>query len=408
MYKHRYLEPYILKLSKAFPVILLTGPRQVGKTTLLQYLGSKEPQRRSYVSLDEFAPRNLANNDPELFLERHKPPLIIDEIQYAPALLQRIKVLVDRSRKNGQYWLTGSQHFTLMQGVSESLAGRTAIIKLLGFSQGEEYGAVDTGKPFRPDRIMPPSKQAPAGIKALFNRIVRGTFPRFIHKDSPPFQAFHGSYLQTYIERDVRSIANIVNLSAFEKFLRLAAARSAQLLNLSDLARDAQIAVSTAKEWIGILEASFQVYLLKPYFHNISKRQIKTPKLYFLDTGLVCYLTGWHNAEVASQGAMAGSLLENYVISEVIKNYWHRGLEAPLYFWRTKEKEEVDLIIEESGTIFPVEIKLTMRPDNNAVKGIATIRKSGRKIGKGAVVCPAEDHYPLSSDIDVVPVSYLN
>ncbi|MDO8932332.1 MAG: ATP-binding protein, partial [Rhodocyclaceae bacterium] len=394
-------------LSKAFPVILLTGPRQVGKTTMLQYLGRKEFPRRNYISLDEFAPRNLANSDPELFLERYKPPLIIDEIQYAPALLQRLKVLVDRSKKNGQYWLTGSQHFTLMEGVSESLAGRVAIIKLLGLSQSEEYRTTDTGKTFRPDRIMPPSKKVLAGIEAFFRRIVRGTFPRFIHKDAPPIQAFHGSYLQTYIERDVRSILNIVNLSAFEKFLRLAAARAGQLLNLSDLARDAQIAVSTAKEWIGILEASFQVYLLRPYFQNISKRQIKTPKIYFLDTGLVCYLTGWHNAEVASRGAMAGSLLENYVISEAIRNYWHRGLEAPLYFWRTKEKEEVDLIIEEEGTIFPVEIKLTMRPDKNAVKGIISLKKSGRKIGKGAVVCLAEEHYPLSSDIEVVPVSYI-
>ena len=387
--------------------MLVTGPRQVGKTTLLEYLGKKETPRRNYVSLDEFGPRTLANQDPELFLERYSPPLTIDEIQYAPALLQRLKVLVDRSKKNGQYWLTGSQHFTLMQGVSESLAGRVAIVKLLGLSQGEEYKLIDNGKAFRPDRPIFLSKHRPVGTEALFERIVRGTFPTFMHKDVPPIQTFHGSYLHTYIERDVRNILNIANLSAFEKFIRLAAARSGQLLNLSDLARDAQIAVSTAKEWLGILEASFQVYLLKPYFQNISKRQIKTQKLYFLDTGMVCYLTGWHNAEVASRGAMAGSLLENYVVSEIIKSYWHRGLEAPIYFWLTKEKEEVDLIIEEEGTLFPVEIKLTMRPDKNAIKSMMRLKKISKKVGHGAVVCLAESQYPLSSDVEVVPVSYI-
>lgn len=179
------------------------------------------------------------------------------------------------------------------------------------------------------------------------------------------------------------------------------------MLNLSDFARDAQIAVSTAKEWMGILEASFQVYLLRPYFGNISKRQIKTPKLYFLDTGLVCYLAGWHNAEVASHGAMAGHLLENYVISEIIKSYWHRGLEAPLYFYRTKEKEEIDLLIEEEGTIFPVEIKLTMRPDKGMLKGMNSLRKSGCNIGRGAIICLTENRYPLTADIEAVPVAYI-
>ncbi len=406
MYLHRYLEPYIKRLTKSFPVLLLTGPRQVGKTTLLDYLGQKESPRRNYVSLDEFGPRTLANQDPELFLERYKPPLTIGEIQYAPELLGRLKVLVDRSKKNGQYWLTGSQHFQLMQGVSESLAGRVAIVKLLGLSHGEEYGVSDAGKAFRPDRIMSLPERRPIGIDPLFKRIVRGTFPKFIHKDAPPVQAFHGSYLHTYIERDLRNLLKVINLSVFGKFLRLAAARAGQLLNLSELARDAQIAVSTAKQWIGILEASFQVFLLKPYFRNIGKRQIKTPKLYFLDTGLVCYLTGWHNAEVASKGAMAGSLMENYVVSEIIKSYWHRGLEAPLWFWRTKEGEEVDLIIEEDGMLFPVEIKLSMRPD---VKGILSLKRAGKNIlGQGSVVCLSEGRYPFSRDIDIVPVSYLD
>ncbi|MGR3318633.1 MAG: ATP-binding protein [Candidatus Anammoxibacter sp.] len=407
MYKNRYLEPHIRRLTKSFPVVLLTGPRQVGKTTLLEYLGKQETPRRNYVTLDEFGPMMLAKEDPDLFLERYKPPLIIDEIQYAPGLLQRIKVLVDRSKKNGLYWLTGSQHFELMQGVSESLAGRVAVIKLLGFSQGEENNKKDTGKPFRPDKIVNKPIKNLMKIDDIFKRIVKGTYPRFIHKDSPPVQVFHGSYLQTYVERDVRSLLKVMNLSNFEKFLRLAAARTGQLLNLSGLARDAQISVSTAKEWIGVLEASFQIYLLKPYFNNIGKRQIKSPKLYFLDTGLVCYLTGWHNAEVASRGAMAGNLLENYVIAEIIKSYWHRGLEAPIWFWRTKEGDEVDLIIEEDGKLFPVEIKMSMRPDKDMISGILRLKKICDKVSHASVICLAENQYPFNKDIDIIPVSHI-
>ncbi len=407
MYKHRYLEPYIRRLSKSFPVVLLTGPRQVGKTTLLEYLGNLETPRRNYVTLDEFGPMMLAKEDPDLFLERYKPPLIIDEIQYAPGLLQRIKVLVDRSKKNGLYWLTGSQHFALMQGVSESLAGRVAVIKLLGFSQGEENNMKDAGEPFRPDKIVNKPIINLAKIDDIFKRIVKGTYPRFIHKDAPPVQVFHGSYLQTYVERDVRSLLKVINLSNFEKFLRLAAARAGQLLNLSGLARDVQISVSTAKEWIGVLEASFQIYLLRPYFNNIGKRQIKSPKLYFLDTGLVCYLTGWHNAEVASQGAMSGNLLENYVVAEIIKSYWHRGIEAPIWFWRTKEGDEVDLIIEEDGKIFPVEIKMSMRPDKNMLSGIFRLKKICDRVSRASLICLAENQYPFDKDIDIVPVSHI-
>jgi predicted AAA+ superfamily ATPase len=407
MYRHRHLEPHIKKITKSFPVILLTGPRQIGKTTLLEYLGKRETPSRNYVSLDEFGPRTLANEDPDLFLERYKPPLTIDEIQYAPGLMQRIKILVDRSKKNGQYWLTDSQHFSLMHGISESLAGRIAIIKLLGLSQGEEYRKDDSVGHFRPDKKTAHHIKKMSGPDSVFRRIVRGTFPRFIHKDAPPVQTFHGSYLQTYIERDVRTLTKVVNLAAFEKFLRLAAARTGQLLNLSELARDAQIAVSTAKEWMGILEASFQVYLLKPYFRNISKRQIKTPKLYFLDTGLVCYLTGWHNARVASQGAMAGSLLENYAISEIIKSYWHRGHEAPVWFWRTKEGYEVDLIIEAGGKLFPVEIKMSMTPDMNMAKGIQQLKKLSDNVSKGAIVCLTESEYPLNREVNIIPLSCI-
>lgn len=374
---------------------------------MLQYLREKGEQPRNYVSLDEFGPRTLANEDPELFLERFQAPLVIDEIQYAPVLLERIKVLVDRRREPGLYWLTGSQHFPLMQGVSESLAGRVAIIKLLGLSQEEEFQFPERPLPFRPDRVLTCQPRPAMGASSIFQRITRGTFPIFLHENAPPIHTFYGSYLQTYIERDVRSMANISKLMAFERFLKLAAARIGQLLNLSELARDAEISVSTAREWLNILEAGFQVLLLRPYFRNISKRQIKTPKLYFLDTGLACYLTGWRSPEVAMEGAMAGSLFENYVVTEIIKSYWYRGLEPSIWFWRTKEKTEVDLLLEEDGRLFPIEIKLTMRPQKKMVKGIEAIRRRIPAMGQGCIICPAEQRYPLTRDIEVVPVGEL-
>lgn len=407
MYKRRQLEDVILKLSKSFPVILVTGPRQTGKTTLFQYLTKKQKNKYNYVSLDEYGPLMLARQDPALFFEQYKIPLIIDEIQYAPQLLQEIKVIVDRSKKNGMFWLTGSQQFHLMHGVSQSLAGRIAILRLLGISQNEEYRNLKDKIAFRPDR---PAKNIIKRLNTadkIFHRIVRGTFPRFLHKDAPPIENFYGSYIQTYIERDVRNLQNISNLNAFEKFIKLAAARIGQLLNLSDLARDAQIAVSTAKQWLSVLEAGYLVYLLKPYYRNISKRQIKTAKLYFLDTGLACYLTGWHNPEVAMKGAMAGHLLENYVINEIVKSYWHNGRDAPLYYWRTKEKKEIDLLIEEDGKLFPVEIKMTKQPDNKSIKNIKNMFSIFSETGNASLICLTNERYPISRNINVIPASCL-
>lgn len=408
MYIRRTMERIIQESTRQFPVIFVTGPRQVGKTTLLRHLANENNQPRNYVSLDELGARQLAHEDPVLFFQHYPPPVLVDEIQYVPGLLRQIKVLVDQQPgEYGRFWLTGSQQFPLMSGISESLAGRVAILRLLGLSKIEAEGqGLSESFPFSPIRAIGHTLTA-ISVTELFEKLLQGNLPRMAHPDAPSAELYYSSYLQTYIERDVRSLLQIARLEAFDRFLRLAAARVGQLLNLSDLARDAQIAVSTARDWMELLEATFQVYRLRPYYKNLSKRQIKTPKLYFLDTGLVTYLTGWKTVETAARGAMAGQLFENHVVSELIKSYWHRGKEAPLWFWRTKDKTEIDVILEDEGTLYPIEIKLTATPTKIMVKSIIRLQDSDTSVGDGGVICLAENHRPLIRGITVIPASCL-
>jgi predicted AAA+ superfamily ATPase len=275
-------------------------------------------------------------------------------------------------------------------------------------SQGEQRALPPAAEPFRPDRVSFVEPSGPSKLLDVFERIVEGGFPRFLQPDPPPIEAFYGSYLQTYIERDVRSILNITNLAAFQRFLRIAAARVAQLLSFSDLARDVGVSVSTITEWIHLLEATFQVYLLRPYFENLGKRQIKTPKLYFRDTGLVSYLTGWRSATTAASGAMAGMLFENYVMVELLKSYRHRGREASIWFYRDKEKREVDFLIAEEGKLYPIEAKLAASPTASDAKGMQTLARQGAPLGKGAVICLIDKPAPLNPLADAVPVAAIN
>ncbi|MFA4857901.1 MAG: ATP-binding protein [Candidatus Margulisiibacteriota bacterium] len=404
MYKKRFLEEQILKLSRSFKVIYLSGPRQVGKTTLLLHLAKGKDI--NYVSLDDLSIRQLAQNDPELFLQKHPAPLLIDEVQYAPQLFPYIKINVDRSNKKGQYWLTGSQQFAIMKNVKESLAGRVGIVNLLGFSLAEERELPLLSHPFLPGKTL--IKVLPLNATKLFKRILRGAFPALSQKDAPPLTAFYNSYLQTYIDRDLRDIFSVSKITDFHRFLSLCAARTGQILNYSELAKDAGISVHAAREWINILEASFQIILLQPYYKNLSKRSIKAPKIYFLDTGLAAYLTKWKTAETLFSSTMAGQFLETFVVAEIIKSYWLRGEEAPLYYCRDKEGHEIDLLIEAEGKIYPVEIKLASRIQNNDIKNINYLRKKIKGIATGAIISLNPNHQPFDRQNEMVPASLIS
>lgn len=407
MYRPRIIESHVIRLSRSFPVILITGARQTGKTTLLKHLSSQASKKRRYVSLDELEMRALAQNDPSLFFQQFPPPVIIDEIQNAPQLLHSVKAEVDRHPdRNGAFWLSGSQQFHLMRHVSESLAGRVGLITLAGLSQGEVLPGALQKKPWRPGHFSASDSRS-STLGTVFRRILKGSFPRLWITRPPPLDAFFRSYLQTYVDRDLREMVKTSSLPSFEKFVRLCAARTASMLNLSDLARDSEAAVNTVKEWLGLLEASHLVYLLRPYYRNISKRLIKAPKLYFLDTGLACYLTGWRNAESAAHGAMSGALFETYVVAEILKSHWHRGLEPHIYYFRTKEGLEVDIVLEESGRLYPVEAKLASRVKTSELRGLEGLKRTGVPLGHGTVASVCREPYALSPQVSVLPVDQI-
>ena len=388
--------------------MLVTGPRQVGKTTLLAMCADAQ---RHYVTLDDLQQRELARNDPALFLQSHKTPLTIDEVQYAPELFSAIKIIVDREKKNGLFWLTGSQKFHLMQGITESLAGRVAIVDLLGLSQAEMDGRAEVAEPFLPtpdwiEQTAPSIKQQKS-LQEVYERIWRGAFPRLNQQADMPRDIFYKSYVQTYIQRDVRDQLNITDDVAFNRFLRTAAARTGQLLNYSDLARDVDIDHKTAKSWLSVLETSGLVYLLQPYHNNVTKRIIKTPKLYFLDTGLCSYLTQWPTAASLESGAMSGAILESYMFAEILKSYWHNGKTPHLYYYRDTDQKEVDLIMETGDALYPIEFKKTANPSKTASKHFHVLKKLGKPVGHGAVLCFVEKPVPLSREVTAIPVGYL-
>lgn len=403
MYLKRTLTKVIKQANNQFPVLLVTGPRQVGKTTCLQHAAGKE---RTYVTLDDPQARMLAKEDPKLFLQRFAAPVLIDEIQYAPELLPLIKIAVDTQQRRGDYWLTGSQQFHLMQNVSESLAGRVGILQLLGFSCCELNRQADQTGPFSPNRAVD-DKISPLGLMDVYQRIWTGSFPAIAIDTQQDHDLFYSAYMQTYLQRDVKMLTNIGNEIAFLKFVRAAAARTGQLLNLASMAADADISPNTAKSWLSILRASGLIYLLEPYHTNINKRLIKSPKLYFLDTGLAAYLTEWSSSKTLEAGAMSGAIFETWVISEIIKSYWHLGKSAPIYYYRDKDQKEIDLLIVRDGTITPIEIKKTAMPAKSDIRHFSVLEKLNMPVTPGAVLCMTERSMPLTETAQALPVSCL-
>lgn len=385
-YITRHLESVVKQMTKEYPVVLVTGPRQVGKTTMLQKL--MEGTERSYVTLDELHERNIAKTDPELFLQMHKPPVLIDEVQYAPELFTYIKIHVDKKRDPGAFWLTGSQVFKLMRGVQESLAGRVAVLSLTSLSQAEIYGGGT--EPFTIDMDALSARKEgrkAADVREIFERIYRGSMPAVVSGVNSSSQIFYGSYLSTYIERDVRELSSVIDSLKFLRFITAVAARCSQMLNVAEIARDADLNQVQVKNWLGILETLGIIFYLHPYSNNTLKRLVKTPKLYFYDTGLVCYLTKWSSAETLESGAMNGAVLENYVVAEIMKSYLNCGREPYLYYYRDKDAREIDVVLEHDGVLNPVEIKKTSNPGTEMVKAFEVLDKSSATRSKGAVVC---------------------
>lgn len=407
-YIKRNMEDIFLKLNEQYPVILVTGPRQVGKTTMLQKLIAVEGRNRSYVSLDDLNDRTLAKTDPAMFFQIHQPPVLIDEIQYAPELFTYIKIYADRDQRAGEFWMTGSQLFKLMDGVQESLAGRVALLHLSPLSQQEVYSGQSGAFSLSVD-VLSKRQQAirPVLAPEIFDRIFLGGMPALVSRKYQERNIFYSSYISTYLERDVRDLSGSIDSLKFLNFITAAAARTSQMVNYKGIADDCDIDQTTAKSWLRILETLGIIFYLHSYSNNVLKRTVKTPKLYFYDTGLVCYLTKWSSAETAMNGAMNGALLENYVVSEVQKSYQNAGKEPYLYYYRDKDAKEIDLLMEGDGRLHPIEIKKTAAPEKKMIRNFSVIEKSPLQRGTGAVLCLSEKLGAFDKDNLIVPISLI-
>lgn len=409
MYITRHMEKPVMELNEQYPVLLLTGPRQVGKTTMLEHLIEVEGKGRKKVSLDDLTLRELAKTDPKMFFQLYQPPLLIDEVQYAPELFPYIKIMVDERHQPGDFWLTGSQLFKMMEGVQESLAGRVALLHLSPLSQSE----IMKRPPEPPFSLeLPLLSERQNGRQMLntpevFQRIHQGGMPALVTGTYSNASIFYSSYIDTYMERDMRRLSNDIDSLKFLRFLRSVAARTSQQVNYKGIADDAEIDQTTAKNWLHVLEALGIIFLLEPYSNNVLKRTVSTPKLYFYDSGIVCYLTRWSSPETAMEGAMSGALLENYTVAEIIKTYQNAGQEPFLYYYRDKDAREIDLILERDGKLFPIEIKKMASPPKKLTKVFDLIDKSPLQRGTGAILCMADQLGAFDQNNLIVPISLI-
>jgi len=403
MYIKRHIENAVLERAKMKGAVVVTGARQVGKTTLIENL---KPDITK-ITFDDLLTRRRAAEEPSVFFDFNPPPVFIDEVQYAPVIFHYIKILLDKSRNKGDFFLTGSQSFELMQNVTESLAGRAGILELLGLSL-REINEESWTKPFIPTLEYLKARKAgkpPFSVSRVWEIIHRGCMPELVANPDFKWQEFYADYTKTYIERDVRKLTQVADEESFLKFMTVCAAMTGQTLNLSSLAKDVGISEPTAKRWLSILKTSGIVYLLKPYSNNAIKRAVKTPKLHFLDIGLAAYLTRWLTPETLSNGAMNGCFYESFVVSEILKSYTNAGLEADLYFLRDGHQKEIDLLIYENNTLYPIEIKTTAEPSPRDIRHFSMLDDiKGANIGEGGVICMAHDIMPLKDKNYIIPL----
>lgn len=386
MWITRKYESTLLSLFEQFPAVVVTGPRQVGKTSLVR----KVFPDLDYVSLDLPALAEQAEKSPELFFADRRLPLIIDEVQYAPSLPRFLKIKIDEHKKPSQFILTGSQDFLLMQGVSESLAGRCAVLNMLNLSAAELRETLGS---FDEDIY-----------------ILKGGFPELYARPDLDHLFWYTSYLATYLERDVRNILNVGSLRDFDRFLRAVAIRTGQILSYSELARDVGISPNTARQWISVLQTSGQIFLLEPYYRNLGKRLIKSPKIYMCDTGLALFLMGFESWEAVCRHPISGAIWETHVVMQVVRHYFSRGKMVPLWFWRTVQGAEVDLLVERGGRLIAIETKFSESPDHSALKGIRALKRfyNDSLFEKGYVACRTRLPFPLDEDVEAVPGSHID
>ena len=390
-YIKRSLEKKIIEISKEYACVLVTGPRQVGKTTMLQHL--MEKSNRNRVTLDNTDERKLAKTDPALFLEIHPAPVLIDEVQYAPELFSYIKIKVDEGAAPGSYWLTGSQAFQLMDLARESLAGRAAIVHMSALSQSELYGDGET-MPFAVDLDTINSRKAHLALCSateMYERIWHGAMPGHRSGKYTDRDVFYSSYIQTYIDRDVTDMIPGVDKLLYADFIRAASCRAGQMLNIHEMAQDVGVSDDTAKRWLTVMEKSGIIFYLRPYSNNLLKRTIKTPKMYFFDTGLVAYLTRYSNPEILMNGAINGAILENYTVAEI-------------HYYRDKESNEIDLVIESDGETHPLEIKKSSNPGSELVSAFKILDKGSLPRGTGAILCLREELTAIDRKAYIVPI----
>lgn len=406
-YIHRSLERKFLKMSKAFKAVMVTGARQVGKSTMLKHLA--QDTGRVYVSLDDAEIRALAEDDPKLFFQMYQPPILIDEVQKAPKLFEQIKILCDESDERGRFWLTGSQSKRLMKQAGDSLAGRICILKLFSLSSKELEGRPDDiPEDYALSSLLARSRDLPENnIQDIYARIWEGGMPDMVTMDAELRREYWNSYMESYLMRDAVDDNGIQDTEGFRKLLRACAAFSGELVNYNDLGNAAGVSGATAKEWVKTLQTMGIVFLLEPYYNNELKRMIKTPKLYFCDTGFCAFLSSWTSRDTLMNGAASGRFLENHVVLEMLRNSCYGEKKVNLNFYRDTNQKEIDLVMEMDGRLHPFEIKRAASPDKKAVKTFSLLGKSGKDVGAGGIICMAAKPFPIDGSNSLVPANLL-